>query len=130
VFVKNKYTHKKNLPSLSIMDETRVSPRPQFQCVSTDFTKKKKGDPLGGGYESDVTGGNFNSTYDDGFGTHAVSAQDEAEAFSSQWRPAGDSNFVDNRKYNKRKQKLKRSYNTKAHSVNSGGGFTGHKCFI
>ena len=112
-------------------DDSRVSPRPQFAFVSTDFTKKKKGDPLGGGYESDVTGGNcFNSTYDDGFGTGAISAQDEAEAFSSQWRPAGDSAIVDNRKYNKRKQRLKRSYNTKAHSVNSGGGFTGHKCFI
>ena len=115
MFVKNKRVKKKNLPSL--LDDSRVSPRPQFQFVSSDFAKKKRGELLGGGgYESDVTGKGFNSTYEDGF--PGVSTQDEADAFSSQWRPAGDSNLYESNKYNRRKMRVKRP--AKALSVNSG----------
>jgi hypothetical protein len=92
VFVQNKRNKKKNLPSL--LDDSRVSPRGQFQFVSTDFSKnkKKRNDPLGG-YETDFTGGGgFASTYEDGFPGVFESTVD-GDAKSSTWKNAGDSSI-------------------------------------
>jgi hypothetical protein len=138
VYVTNKRNKKKkNLPSL--LDDSRVSPRPtggQFQFISTDFAKHKKkrgGDPLAGsGYETDFTGGNggaFNSTYEDGFpGGVFESTVDGDVALSSNFRNAGDSSIVEGNRHVLRKHKIRKTYKEKAHSVQ--GGYTGHKCFI